>query len=113
MKPSTLAHIDDGVAIAYLDGTLALVNPSLLSFAGLTAEQVSKMDLFDLLNKFRTDIFDEPEIAVRRVLQTGVEYEGELNFEQKNQILNLRISLLRERQTKRRRRSALPFTLRI
>ena len=29
------------------------------------------MDLFDLLNKFRTDIFDEPEIAVRRVLQTG------------------------------------------
>ena len=35
---------------------------------------------------------------MRRVLQTGVAYEGELNFEQKNQILNLRISLLRERQ---------------
>jgi two-component system phosphate regulon sensor histidine kinase PhoR len=55
------------------------------------------MDLFDLLNKFRTDVFDEPEIAVRRVLQSGVEYEGELNFEAKSQILNLRISLLRER----------------
>ena len=96
-EASTLAHIEDGVAIAYLDGTLALVNPALLSFAGLTAEQVAKMDLFDLLNKFRTDIFDEPEIAVRRVLQTGDEYEGELNFEPKNQILNLRISLLRER----------------
>jgi PAS domain S-box-containing protein len=95
-EASTLSHIDDGVAIAYLDGTLALVNPSLLSFAGITSEQVSQMDLFDLLNKFRTDIFDEPEIAVRRVLQTGVEYEGELNFEAKNQILNLRISLLRE-----------------
>ncbi len=96
-EASTLSHIDDGVAIAYLDGTLALVNPSLLSFAGLTSEQAAKMDLFDLLHKFRTDIFDEPEIAVRRVLQTGVEYEGELNFEPKNQILNLRISLLRER----------------
>jgi PAS domain S-box-containing protein len=95
-EASTLTHIDDGVAIAYLDGTLALVNPSLLSFAGLTSQQVAKLDLFDLLNRFRTDIFDEPEIAVRRVLQTGVEYEGELNVEPKNQILNLRISLLRE-----------------
>ena len=96
-EASTLTHIDEGVAIAYLDGTIAIVNPTLMTFAGLTQEQVTKMDLFDLLNKFRTDVFDEPEIAVRRVLQTGVEYEGELNFEAKNQILNLRISLLRER----------------
>ena len=98
-EASTLLHIDDGVAIAYLDGTLALVNPTLLSFAGLTLLQAAKMDVFDLLHKFRTDIFDEPEIAVRRVLQTGVDYEGELNFEAKSQILNLRISLLREPQT--------------
>jgi len=94
-EASTLSHIDDGVAIAYLDGTLAIVNPTLMTYAGLTGEQVTKMDLFDLLNKFRTGVFDEPEIAVRRVLQTGVEYEGELNFEAKSQILNLRISLLR------------------
>jgi signal transduction histidine kinase len=97
-EASTLTHIDDGVAIAYLDGTLALVNETLRGFAGLSTEQVSTMDLFGLLNKFRTDVFDEPEIAVRRVLQTGDEYEGEFNFENKNQILNLRISLLRERQ---------------
>ena len=97
-EASTLTHIDDGVAIAYLDGTLALVNKTLLGFAGLTSEHVSRMDVFDLLNKFRTDVFDEPAIAVRRVLQTGDEYEGELNFERKNQILNLRISLLREQQ---------------
>jgi signal transduction histidine kinase len=97
-EASTLTHIDDGVAIAYLDGTLALVNKSLLGFAGLDSARVSTMDVFDLLNKFRTDVFDEPAIAVRRVLQTGDEYEGELNFEPKNQILNLRISLLRERQ---------------
>jgi len=98
-EASTLLHIEDGVAIAYLDGTLALVNPTLLSFAGLTLLQAAKMDLFDLLDKFRTGIFDEPEIAVRRVLQTGVDYEGELNFEAKSQILNLRISLLRESQS--------------
>jgi len=96
-EASALTHIDDGVAIAYLDGTLALVNPKLLSFANLTPEQVSPMDLFDLLNKFRTDIFDEPRIAVRRVLQTGSDYEGELDFENKNQILNLRISLIRDK----------------
>src|SRR6185503_8470949 len=97
-EASTLTHIDDGVAIAYLDGTLALVNQTLRSFTGLTSKQISTMDLFDLLNRFRTDIFDEPQIAVRRVLQTGDEYEGELNLEPKNQILNLRISLLHERQ---------------
>ena len=97
-EASTLTHIDDGVAIAYLDGTLALVNRTLLGFAGLDSDRVSTMDVFDLLNKFRTSVFDEPAIAVRRVLQTGDEYEGELNFEPKNQILNLRISLLRERQ---------------
>jgi signal transduction histidine kinase len=76
------------------------VNPSILRFAGLTSAQALKLDLFDLLKKFRTDVFDEPEIAVRRVLQTGVAYEGELNFEQKQQILSLRISLLREHEDK-------------
>jgi signal transduction histidine kinase len=97
-EASTLTHIDDGVAIAYLDGTLALVNPTLLNFAGLTPQEAAKMDLFQLLRRFRTDVFDEPEIAVRRVLQTGASYEGELKFETKNEILNLRISLLRKRQ---------------
>ncbi|HEU4767991.1 MAG TPA: MFS domain-containing histidine kinase [Pyrinomonadaceae bacterium] len=98
-EASTLAHIEDGVAIAYLDGTLALANPTLLGFAGLTAERVRTLDLFGLLDHFRTDIFDEPQIAVRRVLQTGIEYEGELKFETKNQILNLRLSLLRDPNT--------------
>ncbi|HEX5886172.1 MAG TPA: ATP-binding protein [Pyrinomonadaceae bacterium] len=97
-EANTLTHIDDGVAIAYLDGTLALANPKLLSFVGLTSEQVSEFDLFDLLNNFRTGVFDEPEIAVRRVLQTGADYEGELNFERKNQILNLKISIIRDKQ---------------
>lgn len=98
-EASTLAHIEDGVAVAYLDGTLALANPVLLGFAGLTPEQARTLDLFALLDHFRTDIFDEPQIAVRRVLQTGIEYEGELKFDSKNQILNLRLSLLRDPNT--------------
>jgi PAS domain S-box-containing protein len=97
-EASALTCIDDGVAIAYIDGTLALVNPKLLSFMGLTSEQVSELDLFDLLNNFRTDVFDEPAIAVRRVLQSGADYEGELDIERKSQILNLRISLIRDKQ---------------
>ncbi len=98
-EANTLAHIEDGVAIAYLDGTLALVNPTLLGFAGLTSDHARTLDLFGLLDNFRTDIFDEPQIAVRRVLQTGIEYEGELKFDNKNQILNLRLSLLRDPNT--------------
>ena len=97
-EAKALANINDGVAIAYLDGTLALTNATLLRFAGLTPERAQQLDLIGLLNSFRTSIFDEPEIAVRRVLQTGIDYEGELDFEQKNQILNLRISLLRDQR---------------
>lgn len=97
-EASALSHMDDGVAIAYLDGTLALLNKNLLTFAGVTQEQAETLNLFSLLNCFRTDIFDEPEIAVRRVLQSGCDYEGELNFDLRNQILGLRISLLRESQ---------------
>ena len=90
-----LANINDGVAIAYLDGTIALTNPTLLRFAGLAPERARQLDLIGLLNYFRTGIFDDPEIAVRRVLQTGIDYAGELDFDQKAQILSLRISLLR------------------
>jgi two-component system phosphate regulon sensor histidine kinase PhoR len=97
-EANALAKITDGVAIAYLDGTLALANPTLLRFAGLTPERAQQLDLIGLLNSFRTGIFDEPEIAVRRVLQTGIDYEGELDFDQKDQILKLRISLLRDQQ---------------
>jgi signal transduction histidine kinase len=96
-EATALAQINDGVAIAYLDGTLALTNPTILHFAGITPEHAQQLDLIGLLNKFRTAIFDEPEIAVRRVLQTGIDYEGELDFDEKDQILSLRISLLRDR----------------
>ena len=94
-EANALIDIDHGVAIAYLDGTLGLANAALLKFGEISAEQFETLDIFTLLDRFRTDVFDEPAIAVRRVLQTGVDYEGELNFDERNQILGLRISLLR------------------
>ena len=45
-----------------------------------------------LLERFRTGVFDDPQIAVRRVLQTGQAYERELTFLDRSQTLALRIA---------------------
>jgi len=49
-----------------------------------------------LLERFRTGVFDEPSIAVRRVLQTGQAYERELTFLDHGQTLALRIAPVTE-----------------
>jgi signal transduction histidine kinase len=89
-----LAESSDGVAIGFLDGTLAHINSQLLSLAGLVEAEAKKLDLFGLLDCFRNDIFDEPAIAIRRVLQTGEPYDRELFFVDRDQTLGLRIALL-------------------
>lgn len=89
----------DGHAIAYLDGTLAYVNEPLLRAARLSEAEARVLDLFGLLDRFRGGVFDEPSIAVRRVLQTGDAYERELTFSDRNQTLELRIALASERDT--------------
>jgi signal transduction histidine kinase len=91
-----LAEASDGHAVAYLDGTLAYVNPPLLKAARLSEKEASALDLFTLLDRFRAGVFDEPSIAVRRVLQTGDAYERELHFPEHNQTLELRIALVAE-----------------
>lgn len=93
-EANALSHIGEGVALAYLDGSLARVNVNMLNFAGITADKLPGMNFFDLLDNFRAGVFDEPAIAVRRVLQTSIDYEGELHFPERNQTLGLRISLL-------------------
>jgi signal transduction histidine kinase len=96
-----LTEASDGHAVAYLDGTLAYVNPPLLRAARLIETEVRSLDLFGLLDRFRGGVFDEPSIAVRRVLQTGDAYERELHFpERNNQTLELRIALVTERNVK-------------
>jgi signal transduction histidine kinase len=92
---NALAEIGDGVGLAYLDGRIAYVNAALLKLAGLTQDQTRNISFFDLLDSFRTDVFDEPAIAVRRVLQTGEAYERELHFVDRSETLGLRISLVK------------------
>jgi signal transduction histidine kinase len=92
-----LAEAADGYAIAYLDGTLAYVNPALLWAARMNHQEAQKTDLFGLLDRFKSGVFDEPAIAVRRVLQSGEAYERELMFPERNQTLELRIALAKER----------------
>ena len=94
-----LSEASDGHAVAYLDGTLAYINPTLLKAARLTESEARILDLFTLLDRFRAGVFDEPSIAVRRVLQTGDAYERELHFPEHNQTLELRIALVTERNS--------------
>ena len=92
-----LSEASDGQAVAYLDGTLAYLNPPMFRAARLEAGEARRADLFGLLDRFRTGVFDEPTIAVRRVLQTGHAYERELYYPDRNQTLLLRIALCFER----------------
>jgi signal transduction histidine kinase len=93
---SALAELGDGVALGYLDGRIAYVNPPLAKFACLDLEKISKLTFFELLEQFSTDVFDEPVIAVRRVLQSGEPYERELHFADRGVTYGLRIALVRE-----------------
>lgn len=93
-----LAEASDGYAIAYLDGTLAYVNPAMLWAARIGEPEAQKFDLFGLLDRFRSGVFDEPSIAVRRVLQSGEAYLRELTFPDRNQTFELRIALATERK---------------
>ena len=89
-----LSEGSDAHAVAYLDGTLAFVNPAMRAAAQLGTADWRKIDLFALLERFRTGVFDEPQIAVRRVLQTGQAYERELTFLDRGETLLLRIALV-------------------
>lgn len=107
-----LSEASDGHAVAYLDGTLAYINPPLLRAARLLEKEALALDLFGLLDRFRGGVFDEPSIAVRRVLQTGDAYERELHFpERNNQALELRIALVTERSGKNGSSTTHPLCL--
>jgi len=88
-----LAEAPDAYALAYLDGTLAYLNPAMTKAARLKPQEIEQIDLFGLLDRFKSGVFDEPSIAVRRVLQSGQPYERDLYFPERNQTLELRISI--------------------
>jgi len=91
-----LAEASDAYALAYLDGTVGYMNAAMLFAASMGEEEAQNVDLLGLLDRFRSGVFDEPSIAVRRVLQSGQPYQTELKFPERNQTLELRISLASE-----------------
>ncbi len=89
------SYLKEAHAIAYLDGTLAYMNRKMRQFANLDSQKFNETDLFSLLDRFKTDIFTEPNLAIRRVLQTGETYKSELYFSESNKTLNMQISLVK------------------
>ncbi len=89
------SYLKEAHAIAYLDGTLAYLNRQMRHLAKLNAQEFYEFDLFGLLERFKTDVFNEPSLAIRRVLQTGECYKGELFFPETNKTLKMQISLVK------------------
>lgn len=89
------SYLKEAHAIAYLDGTLAYLNRHMRHLAHLDAYQISGLNLFGLLERFKTEIFNEPSIAIRRVLQTGGSFNCDLYFPEQNKTLDLQITLVK------------------
>ena len=94
---STVAssYLKEAHAIAYLDGTLAYLNRQMRHMANINPLQIYELDIFSLLDKFKTEIFNEPRLAIRRVMQTGDKYACELYFPETNKTLKMQISLVK------------------
>lgn len=89
------SYLKEAHAIAYLDGTLAYLNRHMRHLADLDAHQISGLNLFGLLENFKTEVFNEPSIAIRRVLQTGGSFSTELDFPEQSKTLYLQITLVK------------------
>lgn len=94
MAQTPLAH-----AVFYLDGTLAYINRQMRKTFNLTTEQISEIDLLGLLQGFKTEIFNDPNLAMKRVLQTGETYNCELDFKKSSKFFDLSISLVKTSDT--------------
>ena len=94
---STIAssYLKEAHAIAYLDGTLAYLNRQMRHLIKLNSHQIHDLDLFSLLENFKTELFCEPRLAIRRVLQTGETYQCELYFSDTNKTLDMQITLVK------------------
>ena len=89
------SYLKEAHAIAYLDGTLAYLNRQMRHLAKLDSGEISRIDLFGLLQRFKTDVFSEPQLAIRRVLQTGDTFRNELYFSETNKTLDMQITLVK------------------
>ncbi|HQU81478.1 MAG TPA: ATP-binding protein [Pyrinomonadaceae bacterium] len=89
------SYLKEAHAIAYLDGTLAYLNRQMRHLAGLSSTQIQDLNLFTLLEQFKTEVFNEPSLSIRRVLQTGNHYKADLFFPETSKTLKLQISLVK------------------
>ena len=106
-----LSELPEGVGLAHLDGRVVYINAALARFAQSDAQTLYNSTFFELLNHFRTGVFDEPVIAVRRVLQTSEPYERELSFPDRHATYGLRISLVTPESQGSERRQPLALAL--
>lgn len=97
MTADLLEEMPDAHAVAYLDGSIIYANSNMLREADLKEADLRALDLFALLDRFRGGVFDEPTLAVRRVLQSGEPYEREIFFSERDQTLRLRIAPINDR----------------
>ncbi|HEY0428951.1 MAG TPA: GAF domain-containing sensor histidine kinase [Pyrinomonadaceae bacterium] len=89
------SYLKEAHAVAYLDGTLAYLNRQMRHLAKLNSDEIYELDLFSLLEQFKTAVFSEPRLAIRRVLQTGENFKAELFFAETNKTLKVQISLVK------------------
>lgn len=88
------SFLKEAFAVSYLDGTLAYANRQMRHLANLKSSDPSEIDLTTLLDRFKTRTFNEPQLALRKVLQTGESYENELFFEETGKTLKIQITLV-------------------
>lgn len=89
------SYLKEAHAIAYLDGTIAYLNRQMRKMARFDSGEFIDIDLFTLLSRFKSEVFNEPSLAVRRVLQTGDNFQCEIDFPEKKQTLDLQITLVK------------------
>lgn len=85
------SHLNEAHAVAYLDGTLTYLNTRICELAKIKETEMKDVNLFSLLERFRTPVFDDPSLAIRRVLQTGKSYTCELQYDEEDTVLQLQI----------------------
>jgi signal transduction histidine kinase len=89
------SYLKEAHAIAYLDGTIAYLNSQMRNMADLNYQLAGEIDFFQLLSRFRSEVFNEPTLAIRKVVQSGESFNCDIDFPEKKQTLNLQITLVK------------------
>lgn len=90
-----LSKANDAHAITHLDGTLLFMNPQMKKLANVTSYEATELDIFKLMDRFQTEILGDPNLIVRKVLQSEDGFEKELSFPEKNLTLVFKLSLVK------------------